>query len=225
MEYLNTILCKTFDERTQSVITDASPDDSKITVLDENWQPSKCVLLGITFKSVGKQPSDLVGKPLSKYEPELTGKIKGDGNCLFRSLYKIITGSENSHLQIHSIICRFFSSEGTTKLGWYFKSKQTTPCHYLTHDDVIYRESIWGSDVEIMAASAILNANIYVGNNDYRMPGFVIRHMRWSLLRSTNSPTANLYIKNFVLNYKPVVSMLRYPIPKYGTTTDEFLTV
>ena len=64
MEYLNTMLWKTFDEKDQTVITDAYPDDPKITVLDENWQRSKCVLLGITFDSVSKQPSDLVGQPL-----------------------------------------------------------------------------------------------------------------------------------------------------------------
>ena len=149
MEYLNTMLWETFDEKDQTVITDDYPDDLKITVLDENWQRSKCVLLGITFDSVSKQPSDLVGQPLSKYEPELTEKIQGDGNCLFRCLSKIITGSENSHLQLRSIICRFIASEGTTKLGWYFKSKQTTPCHYLTHENVIYRESIWGSVLKL----------------------------------------------------------------------------
>ena len=55
-----------------------------------------------------------------------------------------------------------------------------------------------------MAPSAILNSKIYVANNDYKMPGSVIRHVRWSLLRSTNSPTANLYIKNFVLHYELV---------------------
>ena len=125
--------------------------------------------MGITFDSVSKQPSDLVGQPLSKYEPELTDNIKGDGNCLFRCLSKITTGSKKSHLQLRSIISRFIASEGTTKLGWYFKPKQTTPCQYLNHENLIYRESIWGSDFEIIAASAILNADIYLANNDYRM--------------------------------------------------------
>ena len=66
------MLWETFDEKDNNVITDAYPDEPKITVLDENWQGSKCVLLGITFHSVSKQRSDLVGQPLSKYEPEMT---------------------------------------------------------------------------------------------------------------------------------------------------------
>ena len=162
MEYLNTMLWETFHKKDQTIITDVYTDDPKITVIDENWQRSKCAILGITFDSVSKQPSDLIGQPLSKYEPELTENIKGDCNCLFRCLSKIITGSENSHLHLRSIISRIIASEGTTKLGWYFKSKQTTPCQYLTHENLICRESIWRSDVEIVAASAILNADIYV---------------------------------------------------------------
>ena len=218
------MLWETFDEKDQTIIIDAYPDDPKITVIDENWQRSKCAILGITFDSVNKQPSDLVGQPLSKYETELTENIKGDGNCLFKCLSKITTGSENNHLQLRSIISRFIASEGT-KLGWYFKSKQSTPCQYLTHVNLIYRESIWGSDVEIIAASTILNADIYVAINDCRMQGSVIRQVRWSLLRATKSPTANLYSNNFVIRYEPVVSMLKSRIPTYGTTTDEVLTV
>ena len=48
--------------RKRTIIIDAYPDDPKITVIDENWQRSKCVLLGITFDSVSKQPSDLVDR-------------------------------------------------------------------------------------------------------------------------------------------------------------------
>ena len=66
MEYLNTMLWETFDEKDQTVIKDAYPDDPKITVLDEYWQRSKCVLLEITFDSVSKQPSDLVGQSLNQ---------------------------------------------------------------------------------------------------------------------------------------------------------------
>ena len=42
------------------------------------------------------------------------------------------------------IISRFIASEGTRKQGWYFKTKQTTPCKYLTTQKLMNRESIWG---------------------------------------------------------------------------------
>ena len=71
---------------------------SKITGIYENWQRSKCNLLGITFESTCKQPSHIVGRSLRDYEPSKTEAIIGDGNCLFRCLSKIITVSENNHL-------------------------------------------------------------------------------------------------------------------------------
>ena len=79
---------ETFYEKYQTIITDAYSKNPKITVIDENWQRSKCAILRITFDSVSKHSSDLVGQPLSKYEPELTENIKGDGNCLLRCLSK-----------------------------------------------------------------------------------------------------------------------------------------
>ena len=83
----------------------------KITVIDENWKRSKCNLLGITFESTCEQPSNIVGRPLRDYEPSKTEAVIGDGNCLFRCLSKINTGSENSHLQLRCIISRFIASE------------------------------------------------------------------------------------------------------------------
>ena len=44
-----------------TVIPDAYPNDPKITIFDENWQRSKCAILGITFDSLTKQPSAIVG--------------------------------------------------------------------------------------------------------------------------------------------------------------------
>ena len=121
-----------------------TPIDPRINVTDEIWQRSKCDMLGISFESVWRQPYSSVGKLLSGFEPWEAEHIEGDGNCLFRCISKLITKSENSHLHLRSIISRFIASEGTRKLGWYFKTKQMTPCKYLTTQKLMNRESIWG---------------------------------------------------------------------------------
>ena len=87
-------------------------------------------------------------------------------------------------------------------------------------ENLVYRESIRGSDVEIMAASALLDNDIYVTNNDYRKPGSITREVRWNLLRATTNPTATFHITNYGLQYEPVVSMLNSPYPTYATTDD-----
>ena len=40
------------------------------------------------------------------------------------------------------------------------------------------RESVWGTNVEIYAASAILDADVYVANNLYRTKDSIIREVR-----------------------------------------------
>ena len=83
---------ETFDETVSARIPDAYPVGPKITVIDENWQRSKCNILGITFESTCKQPSQIVGRSLRDYESSKT--------CLS----KINTGSENSHLSFDNYI-------------------------------------------------------------------------------------------------------------------------
>ena len=68
--------------------------------------------------------------------------------------------------------------------SWYFKQKQITPRNYLLYEREIYRDGVWATDVEIMAASAILDTDIYVANNIYTSTDEQILETRWSLIRS-----------------------------------------
>ena len=216
---MNTILWESFDETAANRVLNTFPDDPRISVIDETWQRSKCDLLGLKFTSVCRQPDYLVGRHLRDYEPWEREEIEGDGNCLFRCFSKLISGSEESHLQLRSIISRFIASEGTRRLGWYFISKKTTPCNYLTCERLIFRESVWGTDVEILAASAILDADIYVANNFYRTQGSLTRVTRWSLLRAQDNSTGTLYITNYGHHYEPVINMLNSSTSTYGSGT------
>ena len=75
--------------------------------------------------------------------------IIGDRNCLFRYLSKIITGNQESHFQLRSIISHLIASEGTTKLAWYLRPKCVTPSDYFLGENCVHIEGMWGSDVEI----------------------------------------------------------------------------
>ena len=79
-----------------------------------------CEKLGLEFHSTIRQPTNIVGELLCGYEPSMTENIVGDGNCIFRCLSKIITGSQESHSQLRDIIVSFIASEGTTKLAGIF---------------------------------------------------------------------------------------------------------
>ena len=135
--------------------------------MSEKWQREMCIKLGLNFHSSNDQPSNFVGKSISEFQPWETTEILRDGNCFFRCLSKILTGSQNSHLDLRSIICHFIATEGTTQFGWYFHQKGVTPCEYFLNENLVHLEDMWATDAEVMAASAILDADIYVANDDY----------------------------------------------------------
>ena len=179
MQYLNTTLWDTFPEDWSEKTPEIPEGIPTIKVVTGKWQRDTCSRLGLTFHSSIRQPRNLVGQPISEYLPWETESIIEDGNCLYRCLLKIIT-SQESHVQLRKIITNFIASEGTTTLGWYFRQKGVTPCTYFLDENLVFLEGTWDSDVEIMAASAILDADIFVSNNDYLKPGSLIHEVRWS---------------------------------------------
>ena len=135
MQYLNTMLWDNFDS-VQKHVPLSCPKSPIINCISENWQRTKCDLLGLPFHSISKQPVNYNGKLLENYEPWETENIVCDGNCLFRCFSHIITSSQNSHQQLRAIITHFIASEGISQLGWYFKSKRLTPCEYFLTENL-----------------------------------------------------------------------------------------
>ena len=79
--------------------------------------------------------------------------VVGDGNCLFRALSFIISGTEIHHHHLRTLICNYIS------------------CHYrnipgasenYVRDSRMANASVWATDVELHAAAALLGVNIYV---------------------------------------------------------------
>ena len=100
-----------------------------------------------------------------------------------------------------------------------FYIKENDTCNYLTCEKLIFRESVWGTNVETLAASAILDADVYVANNYYRRQGSLTRVTRWSLLHAQDNSTGTLYITNYGHHYEPVINMLNSCTLTYGSGT------
>ena len=106
-----------------------------------------------------------------------------------------------------------------------FSSESLTPCDYFLDEKLISMDGVWAGDVEIMASSAILEADIYVATDDYTVEGSIVRDIRWSLLRACPSPQAAIYITNFGCHFQPVISMINSPTPTYGNITNQVYTI
>ena len=213
------MLWETYPEDWKNWIPNMAVKTPIITVINETWQREKCAMLGLTFQNICKQPDQLIGEPLYKYQPWETETILGDGNCLFRCLSKIITGNQDSHTRLRKIISNFIASEGITKLGWYFRQFRITPSEYFLTEKAIHLDGVWGGDVEIMVASVILQVDIYVANNNFSntlQESKFSHQVRWSLLRGSKETNSAIYIQNFEDHYQPVISMINCPTSMFG---------
>ena len=192
-------------------------DNPIISPITIEWQKEKCDLLGIQFQKQTEQHSSLAGQVLGNFEPWRSASITGDGNCLFRCLSKVISGSEEDHAKLRGEICRYMLGEGKEEISWYFSQVlSTTPAEYLGQS-AMYVAGTWGSDVELMAASALLKTDIYVANRIYRTPDSLIPEVRWSRICASNdnSEDCAIYITNYHDHYEPVTTMMNSLTPTF----------
>ena len=82
--------------------------------------------------------------------------ITGDGNCLFRCFSLILFGDQDQHLRVRTSLVDFIKKN---------PSFFTTYCLPLTvpeHSQRMANNFVWGTHVEIFAASLYFNLPIYV---------------------------------------------------------------
>ena len=71
--------------------------DLRYCPTDEEWQRHTCELLGLRFRRTFECQDGGPDTILTRPDCHTLKRIMGDGNCLFRSLSYIITGSEDQH--------------------------------------------------------------------------------------------------------------------------------
>ena len=122
---------------------------------------NKSSQLELTFCKPIEQPTSNSGLHLKDYLPCQFEEIIKDGNCLFRCLAKVITGSQEAYPKVRGEICRYIATTAKEKLGWCSHTTNETPLKYLLRTQMD-ENNIWGTEMEILAASAILETDIYV---------------------------------------------------------------
>ena len=144
--------------------------DYRYYPVDEAWQRQACELLGIRFiRPFQRQEggSDMI---LTRPDMRSLRSIGGDGNCLFRALCYIISGSEAQHGELRSAIVGHMRSipflvSGTGPDG--NRNYLVTYDHgYHSVDDYLARSDmaengVWGGDFEMCILAHVLDAPIY----------------------------------------------------------------
>ncbi|XP_042216869.1 uncharacterized protein LOC121862619 [Homarus americanus] len=110
---------------------------SMFSPLSSNARKNLAVALGLTSTK-----SIYFGRPSELSEPRRTYKTKADGNCYFRSISYIITGSEESHGIIRDRVVQHMNTDITTKLQHYLNQNVND---YVTASGISL-DGVWATD-------------------------------------------------------------------------------
>lgn len=124
-------------------------------MVDDKWQSEKCQL---PWDLTVRQTHVYMTDPIPCGIPGNIKPIRGDGNCLFRSLSYIITGSEEFHSTLRTLTVNHMDSIDTLM-------QQHLPrrvSSVVDQSSGMRQEGTWGTDFEIYTAAHMLQTNIYV---------------------------------------------------------------
>ena len=151
-------------------IVDVQEPEYRWNPVDAEWQRVACVLLNVPFHGPNHVQA---GSPIHALTPP-TRKvgITGDGNCLFRAISYIVTGSEDYHLGVRVAVVNYMSEIepflivnnmlGEYTMGEYIESSRMN------------LEGAWGTGVEIASLAHMLNTNIYTYHAAQEVPQWVV---------------------------------------------------
>ena len=176
------VQAKTDGTDSELAITGVYTDNShfKYNPVDVEWQLRVCRLLGLGFCGPNRITPGSPNAPLAN--PVGFKNIRGDGNCMFRSLSFIITGSEDQHMHVRRAIIRHMRdidnvlwesqispllnnlrSIGEVSVG---NNQSPNADHMAGINQYIAatrmdHDKTWGSEVEIMVLAHLLDTAVY----------------------------------------------------------------
>ena len=145
----------TSDTDSDVTITDVNEKNGfKFVPLLFNQRKAVCQRINLIVRKMDMGHSQ-VGEMLKAREPRVT-RVKGDGNCLFRSLTVATTGWEVSHLRIRQLVCDHIHDVGP------YNSKDASDGPLYLRQTNMRKDTVFGTDVEIFSAAQVLATDIYV---------------------------------------------------------------
>ena len=160
------------------------------------WQHNVCRHLGLNFvSSNGASPG---GPDVLLGHCTKTSRIGGDGNCLFRSFAKIITGSPREHLKVRELIVDHMLkiSDKLVDSGYIHDCEYANATEYVNGTNMNLNRT-WGTDVEIMTLAHMLKMCIYSYNdNGKQWARFDPRSIDWALIDNVSEMSMYLCYKN-----------------------------
>ena len=144
--------------------------DYRYFPIDEEWQRQACRLLNLRFVRPFERESGGPDVILTLPDTFHLRRIVGDGNCLFRAMSFIITGSESQHFEIRtSIIAHMLDipelltgrgADGHNNYLSYYHGGYRSVENYLARTNMA-NEGAWGTDLEMSLLAHMLDIVVY----------------------------------------------------------------
>ena len=123
-----------------------------------DWQKRACQQLGLQYHAPTRVRPGGPNVPLTRPDMRSLKRIQGDGNCLFRALSYIITGSEEQHMAVRNAILDHMVSIAHFLLGHHLLNYDSIQTYIVASG--MDKEYTWGTDIEMLTLSHLLNTPI-----------------------------------------------------------------
>jgi len=132
--------------------------------------------------------------------PEIVENVAGDGNCFFRALSREISAMESNHSGIRNALVKFMTDAKNAEVFETYSGRED-----YVNDSAMGDNGVWATDVEIVAASTLLQTDTYV----YTSYGDKTKWLKYGKLfidPDVRVFEGNMYFTNIGEHFKRVVS-------------------
>lgn len=176
--------------------------------VDKEWQKRRADALKLAVREELPSTNGTVKKVSILEPPNDAVRIRGDGNCYFRTVSHILTGSQAEHRLLRKHTFNYIKKYNN-------KFSSFTQCSNYADVSLMNRAGQWATEIEILATATMLATNVCVycpygrdsaGNKIYK----------WVTYKPINGLPAldgltvgdkNIYISNMSDHYTPVYSI------------------
>ena len=131
--------------------------------VNEHWQIGACAVMGLRYVCANGVSAGGPAVPLRRPNLTTLKNTRGDGNCLFRALSYLITGTQSQHLGVRAAIVRHLLQYDDLFLC---SAQVGVNVNYNSLSEYIIGKQMdknkeWGTEVELFAICHLLRTKVY----------------------------------------------------------------